>query len=155
RRSNAMRLTLFAAIFALFLSPLARADIVASAPGAFMISAEADVAATPQQTYAALVQIGRWWSSDHTYSGAAVNLSIDPHAGGCFCERWSGGSVQHGQIVMAFARDNTRMLRIMTALGPLQEMGVTGVWTFTITPRQGASGAHIVMNYRVSGDPAL
>jgi hypothetical protein len=39
------------------------------------------------------------------------------------------------------------------ALGPLQEMGPTGVLTFTVAPH--ASGAKLTMAYRVSGDPGL
>jgi hypothetical protein len=38
-------------------------------------------------------------------------------------------------------------------LGPLQEMGITGVLTFTVAPF--ANGAKLTMTYRVSGDPSL
>ena len=153
-----MRLLLLwaALFFAAFEAPSAWAEVKSSSATAFEIAGEADVAADPGGAMRAITRIGRWWSSDHTYSGDAANLSLDAHAGGCFCERWNGGSVEHGRVVLAFERDGVRQVRILGALGPLQEMGVTGVLTFTVTPRQGgAAGAHVTMTYRVSGEPGL
>jgi uncharacterized protein YndB with AHSA1/START domain len=131
----------------------ARAEVAAAAPGAFMIQTEAELAASPEQTWRALTQVGRWWSAEHTYSGDARRLSLDPRAGGCWCERWNGGSVEHGRVVLVMVRDGVHTLRTIGALGPLQEMGVTAIMTFTITPQ--ASGSKISMTYRVAGDPSL
>jgi hypothetical protein len=44
-------------------------------------------------------------------------------------------------------------LRIHGGFGPLQEMGASGVLTFTLTPD--ANGAKISMSYRVAGEPGL
>lgn len=131
----------------------ARAEVAAAAPGAFLIQVEAELAATPDQAWRALTRIGRWWSSEHTYSGDAARLRLDARAGGCWCERWNGGSVEHARVVVAMEREGVRTLRTIGGLGPLQEMGTTAIMTFTITPQ--ASGAKISMTYRVAGDPGL
>ncbi|MEQ1709661.1 MAG: ATPase [Terricaulis sp.] len=131
----------------------AQAEIAAVAPGAFLIQTEAELAASPEQTWRALTRIGRWWGSEHTYSGDAGRLSLDPRAGGCWCERWSGQSVEHARVVLAMERDGVRTLRTIGGLGPLQEMGTTAILTFVITPQ--GSGSKISMTYRVAGDPGL
>lgn len=108
-----------------------------------------DIAATPDQVYAALIDIGHWWSSEHTYSGEATHLSLDAQAGGCFCERWSNQSVAHGHVIWAAPG---HLLRMDTALGPLQSMAVQGVMTFTIKPA--AKGSTLQLEYRVNGSSA-
>ncbi len=65
-------------------------------------------------------QIGRWWDPAHTFSGQAANLTIDPRAGGCFCETLTTGSVQH-MIVSHI--DAPRMLVLQGGLGPLGTHG--------------------------------
>jgi uncharacterized protein YndB with AHSA1/START domain len=101
------------------------------------------------------VQLPRWWSSAHTYSGNAANLSLDAQAGGCWCERWrdaAGAShwVQHAQVVLA---QEGRVLRLNGAFGPLQDMAVVGVLTIVTTTGTGAeAGKHLLrMTYRVAG----
>jgi uncharacterized protein YndB with AHSA1/START domain len=88
-----------------------------------------------------------WWPSDHTWSGAAANLSLSAEAGGCFCERWAEGSAEHGRVVMSRP---AQLLRLRAALGPLQEMGVAGVLTIALTAK--GDGSEAVVTYRVSGD---
>lgn len=102
--------------------------------------------ATPAQAYAALVHVARWWSSEHTWSGSAANLSLEPVAGGCFCERWKDNSVQHMQVLWA-SKDH--LLRLQGGLGPLQNMAVQGVMTFTLKPSAG--GSTLQFEYRVNG----
>jgi hypothetical protein len=142
----------FAAVV-LFAAPAAQAEVVAATPGAFLIRAERTVSMPPAQAWDRLIHIGRWWSSTHTYSGGARNLSIDSRAGGCWCERWAGGSIEHGRVIMVMDRDGVRTLRIAAALGPLQETGASAILTFAVTPD--AAGAKISMIYRVAGDPDL
>lgn len=135
-------------------APAARAEVTAAGPGSFVIEAEAEVAATPAQAWRALGRIERWWSPAHTYSGDARNLSLAPRAGGCWCERWGDGqSVEHARVVLVMEHEGVRTLRAVGGLGPLQDMGVAGVLTFTVAPL--ASGAKITMTYRVTGDPGL
>lgn len=149
-----MRLFAIAAVAALFWSLEAKAEVASSSPSAFVIEAEAIVASPPERAWRDLRNIGRWWSSDHTYSGDASRLSLDARAGGCWCERWSNGqSVEHARVVLVMEREGVRTLRATGGLGPLQGMGATGVLTFTISPDP--NGAKITMTYRVSGDPTL
>jgi hypothetical protein len=149
-----MRLVAVALCLAALFTPLsAHADVAAATPTSFLIQAEADVSATPDQVWRRLARVESWWSDGHTYSGDASNLSLQARAGGCWCERWDGQSVEHGRVVMAMNHEGVRTLRVNAALGPLQDMGATGVLTFTIAPL--ASGAKITMTYRVSGDVGL
>lgn len=150
-----MRTAIAALLFAVVLTPLsAHGEVTSAGPGAFLVEAEAEVAASPEQTWRALGRLPRWWSSAHTYSSDASNLSLDVRAGGCWCERWRGGqSVEHGRVVLVMEHEGVRTLRMVAALGPLQSMGVNGVLTYTVEPH--ANGAKITMTYRVSGDPGL
>lgn len=150
-----MRAAIIAALAAVFFAPLsARAEVASASSSTFLIEAQADVAATPEQTWRALGRIERWWNSSHTYSGDADSLSLDLRAGGCWCERWGRGqSVEHGRVLLVMQHEGVRTLRIAGAFGPLQEMGVDAVLTFTVAPH--ASGARIAMTYRVSGDASL
>jgi uncharacterized protein YndB with AHSA1/START domain len=118
-----------------------------------VVRAEADVAAPVDSAFTAITHVERWWESSHTYSGDARNLRLEPRAGGCWCERWSGGSVKHMDVAMVSESRGARTIRLIGGLGPLQSMGVNGVMTFTITPL--ASGAKITMEYRVAGDASL
>lgn len=150
-----MRLLAAAALAAaLSWSAAARAEVASASPGAFLITAETEVAATPDRAWRALTRLPRWWSPAHTYSGDARRLSFEPRAGGCWCERWGDGqSAEHARVVLAMEHEGVRTLRAVGGLGPLQALGVAGVLTFTVAPH--ASGAKITMNYRVSGDPGL
>jgi len=68
----------------------------------FLVRQEATVAAPPDSVYAALIRVDRWWSPDHTWSGDAANLFLEPRAGGMFGERLpGGGSVEHLRVVRA------------------------------------------------------
>ena len=147
-------LALIAFVATTSLAPLAAAEVTSASPSMFVIETEADLAATPDRVWRDVTRVDRWWSSAHTYSGDASNLRLEPRAGGCWCERWGNGqSVEHMRVVAAFEHDGIRTLRTVGGLGPLQEMGVTGVMTFTITPL--ANGAKLTLTYRVKGDPAL
>jgi uncharacterized protein YndB with AHSA1/START domain len=127
-------------------APAAHAEVKAAASDGFLIVHSARIEASPARIYALLPAIGRWWSSSHTYSGDAANLTLDPAAGGCFCERWKDGAVAHGRVILAM-RD--QMLRIDTALGPLQGKAVTGVLTFLLVPDSNAT--LLTLTYRVNG----
>jgi uncharacterized protein YndB with AHSA1/START domain len=59
-------------------------------------------------------------------------------------------SVQHAREVYSQPGET---LRLDGALGPLQEMPVTGVLTFSLAPDAG--GTRITMTYRVSGEITL
>lgn len=124
----------------------ARAEVVEQTEQGFRLRFEHRIAASPEQVYAALTQVGRWWSAGHTYSGEASNLTLEARAGGCFCERWAGGSVRHGEVVMALPG---RMLRLNAPLGPLQDEGVAAALFFNLAPDPG--GTRLEVFYNVGG----
>lgn len=142
-----------AAILMAFASA-ANAEVTSASPSAFVIHAQATTTAPPARAWRALTHVERWWSSEHTYSGDARRLSLDPRAGGCWCERWTGGqSVEHARVVLVMERDGVRTLRVAGGFGPLQQMGAAGVLTYTVSAAAG--GSQIEMTYRVSGDSGL
>ena len=137
----------------LFAAP-AHAEVASASPSSFVIEAEAELAASPDKVWRDLARIDRWWGSAHTYSGDASRLRLDARAGGCWCERWGNGeSVEHMRVVLVMEREGVRTLRAVGGLGPLQEMGVSGVLTFTVAPHP--NGAKLTMTYRVTGETAL
>lgn len=125
----------------------ASAEILESSPAGVTMQHRYDVVATPAEAWQALLHPESWWPQDHNWSGDSSNMSLVPEAGGCFCEEWEGGSVEHGRVISAI---EPRLLRFEGALGPLQEMAVTAVLTVALAPT--ASGTRAVVTYRISGD---
>lgn len=141
---------LIAPMIALAVAGSAHAEVKQSAADGFVVAQSAPVAATPAKIWAALLQPQRWWSDEHTWSGKAANLSLKAEAGGCFCERWPGGSVEHGRVVMVMPQ---QLLRLDAELGPLQALALEGVLTFRID--SGDDGATtLALEYRVNGASA-
>jgi uncharacterized protein YndB with AHSA1/START domain len=131
------------------------ADTTAVSSSGFTSSYRAEIKTSPAHAWSAVVQLPRWWNPSHTYSGNAANLSLDPHAGGCWCERWrdaagASHSVQHAQVVLA---QEGRVLRLNGAFGPLQDMAVVGVLTIVTSAGTGAEAGQnfLRMTYRVAG----
>jgi uncharacterized protein YndB with AHSA1/START domain len=126
----------------------AHADTSNVSAAGFTSTFREEIKTTPDEAWKAIVQLPAWWSDAHTYSGKASNLSLDPVAGGCWCERWGeGNSVQHAQVLMA---QPGRLLRVNGALGPLQELAVNGVLTISTSAQDGKT--ILRMTYRVSGN---
>lgn len=123
------------------------AEVKIATPEGAIVEHRYRISANPDATWQVLVHPERYWPRDHTWSGDAANLSLSPEAGGCFCERWSAGSAEHGRVVMSRPG---RLLRLHGSLGPFQEMAVTGVLTVTLAPVE--SGTEVVVTYRLSGD---
>lgn len=131
-------------------SGAAHAEIKQAAADGFFLAYSAPLEVTTATAYADLVQVQKWWNGEHTWSGKAANLSLKPEAGGCFCERWPGGSAEHGRVIMALPG---KLLRLDTALGPLQEFALKGVLSFWL--REDDYGkARIDLEYRVNGASA-
>jgi hypothetical protein len=126
----------------------ARAEVVDASSGGFTVRTTADVSAVPRAAYLGLVVwIGSWWDPSHTYSGDARNLSIDPRAGGCWCEKLpNNGGVEHMRIVWL---DPEKTVRLAGTLGPLQALAATGVMTWTFMP--GSAGTRIELTYTAGG----
>jgi uncharacterized protein YndB with AHSA1/START domain len=118
-------------------------------PNGFTITHALVVEADPQKVWQAFTQLPAWWSSAHTWSGQASNLSLDASAGGCFCERWgNGASAMHGRVLLAVPGS---VLRLQAGLGPLLEMPVAGVLSLVTARRDGATRLRVT--YRVAGAP--
>ena len=65
----------------------AAGEVIDAEPGGFSLVQEVLVDAGRADVWrAAVMQVGQWWSSDHTISGDARNMSIDAVPQGCFCE---------------------------------------------------------------------
>jgi uncharacterized protein YndB with AHSA1/START domain len=123
------------------------ADVVDTSPAGFTVRTVVTIARPPAQVYAMLLEVGRWWDPEHTWSGDASNLRLDARAGGCFCEALpSGGSVQHAVVVHV---EPGKLLRLSGALGPLQSMGVSGSLTWEIAPE--GNGSRATVTYAVGG----
>lgn len=127
----------------------AAAAVTESAADGFTIVHERSVAAAPDAAWAKLVQPGQWWNDAHTYSGKSANLSLDLRPGGCWCERWDGGAVEHGRVIYI---QPGKTLRFHAALGPLQALPVAATMTWTLAGT--GTGTRIVLTFRVLGRPA-
>jgi hypothetical protein len=126
----------------------ADAEVIDASPAGMTTHGVARVAATPAQAWAVLVTPARYWNAEHSWSGDAANMTLDPRAGGCFCEALpkQGGSVRHMQVIFARPDDE---LRMSGALGPFQTEAVTGVLTVTLKPIAG--GTEIAWDYKLGG----
>ena len=128
-------------------APTVSAEIVQVSPAGVILQHRYEIDATPGEAWQVLIHPETWWPQDHNWSGDSSNMSLAAEAGGCFCEEWEGGSVEHGRVVFAVA---PRLLRLEAALGPLQEMAVSAVLTVSLEPTE--SGTKAVVTYRISGD---
>ena len=108
-----------------------QAEVIASAPDHYTLRQEAVSALNPSTLWNKLIQPADWWHPDHTYSGDANNLSLEARAGGVWHEEWDSGSVVHGIVLLV---QDQKTLRLNAPFGPLQDLGVSVVWTITIEP---------------------
>lgn len=144
-----MRFALIATVAAAMLAVAApaRAEVKSTWAAGIRLETRVVIAAPPETVYAALGQIGKWWDSEHTYTGDAANMTIALEPGACFCERFpKGGGVKHGEVVLAWP---SRLLRINGDFGPLQDEGASGALTFTLKAAPG--GTEVVQTYNASG----
>ena len=128
-----MRHPVCLAFAALFAATPASAEVPASSETGFVSHNEVLVPVTPQEAWEAIVRPGSWWNGEHTYSGDAANMRIEPKSGGCFCESIpaSGGEIEHMRVIYMVPGST---LRMTGGLGPLQSEAVTGVLTMTLKP---------------------
>jgi hypothetical protein len=117
-------------LFLSLLPPVSAAEVVDSAANGFTTVNEVVVDGGIAQSWAAAMRVGAWWSPDHTISGDAGRMSIEPVTQGCFCESLGDGAgVVH--LVVTSVMPATS-LRMTGGLGPLGLMGVDGnmTWDF-------------------------
>jgi uncharacterized protein YndB with AHSA1/START domain len=136
------------ALALVLLPSLAGAEVVDRSATGFTVKTVVTVGASPERAFRALVDdVGRWWDSSHTVSGDAGNLWMTANPGGCFCETLkNSGGVAHAVVNQVVPGE---LLRMMGALGPLQEHAVIGTltWQFAASGK----GAAITLTYRVGG----
>lgn len=140
----------------------AAAKVASASDAGFAVSQDYDIAVPPEALWAMLVQPGLWWSAEHSWSGDAANLSLNPVAGGCFCEKllkpgtaldhkdeikYRADTVEHARVIYA---QSGKILRLSGALGPLQSEAVTGTLSFTLMPGP-ANSSKLKMDYVVGG----
>lgn len=125
----------------------ARGSVDSVGENGFVLAEATHVSATPEKVYEAFLTPSRWWSSAHTFSHDAANLSLDAKAGGCWCETLpGGGSVLHMTVVNVVPG---KLIRLRGALGPFQSMGVDGAMTVTFKPD--GDGTNLAMTYALGG----
>ncbi len=140
-----MRLALL--IPALLATAPASAEVVKVEGSTFVVEHKLTVAAAPDAVWRALSAPSRWWSSAHSWSGDAANLSMAMRPGGCFCEALpDGGGAEHARVIHVAPN---RLLRLSGALGPLQQGAVTGTLSFEMAGE--GQGTVLVVRYVVSG----
>ncbi len=123
------------------------AAIKDATPSGFTLENRVQVPVEPMRAWKALVEdVDRWWPADHTWWGAESVLSIEPRAGGCFCERH--GEQQAVHMLVTFVNPG-KLLRMTGGLGPLQGMGLSGALECRLEPVSG--GTIITMYYRAGG----
>jgi hypothetical protein len=124
-----------------------RAEVTASGLSGFSLKIEVPLADRPDDAFFAFLRIGRWWSDEHTYSGQAINMTLDAKPGGCFCERLPrGGFVRHMDVVYSAPGKG---LRLSGGLGPLQDMGASGLLAIMFKPD--GHDTRLIVTYTVSG----
>ena len=140
----------------LLLAQPARAEVVATGNNGFVVRVTAEVTAKPADAWKTMTSPAQWWSSQHTFSGDAANLTLDPVVGGCFCETLprpddapatqKPGGVQHMRVIYV---EPPRAMRLVGALGPLQSEALAATMTMTIKPTD--KGSRILFEYVAGG----
>ena len=142
------RLVTGVAFAVLALSRPAGAEVLQSGEGGFSVAHTAEIHAEPFVVYRTMTShIDEWWNGDHSWSGDAANLTIEPEVGKCFCEKLpGGGKVEHLRIIFL---SPGKEIRFDGALGPLQQMAVNGRMIWTIEPS--GTGSKVSFTYHVHG----
>lgn len=136
------------ALAAFLLAPsIAQANVLAKSATGFVVEHKLELKTDAKTAYDTFVKVGSWWSSSHSFSGDAKNLTIETKPGGCWCEALpNGGFVKHMDVIHAAPGT---MLVFSGGLGPLQFMGVAGSMTVSF---QNANGVTTVtLRYDIGG----
>lgn len=131
----------------LLLPTSAFGKVLNSSNDGFTIEITSRVATSPAVSYRQFLAIDKWWLADHTYFGSSKNLSLTPHAGGCFCEIEGDKEVLHMTVTYV---DPEKELRMIGGLGPLQMMAIHGAMSWKFEALENG-GSKIVHRYQVIG----
>ena len=127
----------------------ASAEVVQTSASGFQLRSVAVLEeAQAHEAWTGLSRWGEWWSSDHTYSGDAAHLTLSMEAGGCLCEVWPGGRIEHGRVLLSWPAQG--MLRLNAPFGPLQAQPITAILTYTIRARD-EGGVEVIQTLVVGG----
>ena len=138
--------------FAVIAAPLAANPVHGAVMGSnadgFTVREEVEFAGSPASAWKRLIDLGSWWSPEHTYSGRSSNLTLTLRRGGCWCETLeNGGFVRHLEVVLVIPE---KTLRLTGGLGPLQGIGATGALTFTLRSAS-PTATTVIAEYSVVG----
>ncbi|MED5547555.1 MAG: SRPBCC family protein [Pseudomonadota bacterium] len=157
-RFHRYTVVLATALMGLCAPHLAAAKVAEANERGFVVRHMVEIPSRVDKTWDTVLDPAGWWDSAHTWSGDAANLSIDPKAGGCFCELLPNdtspraapkGSVEHMRVVYI---ERPRVLRMTGALGPLQSEAVNGTLTIQLKPRDGeGEDTVLLLEYVVGG----
>ena len=141
------RLTCSLGILLLLIAPFIGAEVVSKADTGFNLKMTAEVPVSPSVAYQQFLNVDQWWVANHTWHGSAENLSIEPKAGGCFCEISGDNEVLH--MLVTFVKPNAE-IKMVGGLGPLQMMGIHGgmSWRFEALDN---GHTRIIQTYNVTG----
>lgn len=120
-----------AALAVLASASTAAAEVVARTADSFTLRYEVGAEIDPSDIPGALVDVGRWWDSDHTYSGDAANITVDLTPGGCWCEKLADGTQFEHARVVSIAPDR---IVFDAPFGPLKGKATKAVLTVTWPP---------------------
>jgi hypothetical protein len=135
------------ALLTVFLVPAASAEVKSAAHNGFTTVNEVLVEVSPAAAWVAALEVGKWWSPDHTISGDARRMSIEAVTQGCFCEMLGEqAGVVHMVVTSVMP---VTSLRLTGGLGPLGLMGVDGNMTWDFEPA--GDGTRIRFTYAVGG----
>lgn len=122
------------------------AEVLDSSASGFTAKETLTIQAPPQEVYRRIFRIGDWWSSAHSFSQDAHNLSIEEKVAGCFCEKLpAGGGVKHMEVVYLAPGK----IVLHGALGPLQAIAATGSMQIQLSAAEG--GTKVEVTYAVAG----
>ncbi len=123
------------------------AEVTDSAANGFTTVNEVVIAAERDAAWTAALDIGKWWSADHTISGDASRMSIEARPLGCFCETL-GQEAGVVHLTVTSVMPNV-LLRMTGGLGPLGLRGVDGNMTWEFDDTEG--GTRVRFTYAVGG----
>jgi hypothetical protein len=141
-----MRKTIVAIAIVLF-AITAVAEVTDSAANGFTTVNEVVINTERAKAWVDAINVGMWWSPDHTISGDATRLSIQPTPLGCFCETLGDAAgIVHLTVTSVMPMT---LLRLTGGLGPLGLRGVDGnmIWEF----EDAGEATRVRFSYAVGG----